>query len=97
MRSPFLPDVPTLAEQGVKDIDITSFLGWFGPKGMPAEVVKKINAALATSIAQPSVQDFYKTGAYTAESSTPEALGAAVKEADDKWGALVKQAGIAKQ
>ena len=54
-------------------------------------------AALATSIAQPSVQDFYKTGATTAESSTPEALGAAVKEADDKWDALVKQAGIAKQ
>ena len=97
VRSPFLPDVPTLAEQGVKDIDITSFLGWFGPKGMPADVVKKINAALATSIAQQSVQDFYKTGAYTAESSTPEALGAAVKEAYDKWGGLVKAAGIAKQ
>ena len=97
VRSPFLPDVPTLAEQGVKDIDITSFLGWFGPKGMPADVVKKINAALAVAIAQQPVQDFYKTGAYTAESSSPEALGAAVKEAYDKWGALVKQAGIAKQ
>jgi tripartite-type tricarboxylate transporter receptor subunit TctC len=96
-RSPFLPDVPTLAEQGVKDIDITSFLGWFGPAKLPADVVAKLNAALAQSIAQASVQDFYKTGAYTAESSSPEALAAAVKEAYDKWGNLVKQAGIQKQ
>ena len=43
------------------------------------------------------MQDFYKTGAYTAESSSPEALAAAVKEAYDKWGNLVKQAGIQKQ
>jgi tripartite-type tricarboxylate transporter receptor subunit TctC len=96
-RSPFLPDVPTLAEQGIKDIDITSFLGWFGPAKMAPDVVAKLNAALAQSIAQSSVQDFYKTGAYTAESSSPEALAAAVKEAYDKWGNLVKQAGIQKQ
>jgi tripartite-type tricarboxylate transporter receptor subunit TctC len=96
-RSPFLPEVPTLAEQGVKDIDITSFLGWFGPAKMAPDVVKKLNAALAQAIAQSSVQDFYKTGAYTAESSSPEALGTAVKEAYDKWGSLVKQAGIQKQ
>lgn len=96
-RSPFLPDVPTLAEQGIKDIDITSFLGWFGPAKMSPDVVAKLNAALAQAIAQRSVQDFYKTGAYTAESSSPEALAAAVKEAYDKWGALVKQAGIQKQ
>ena len=89
--------MPTLVEQGVKDLDITSFLGWFGPAKMNPEVVKKLNAALAQAIAQPSVQEFYKTGAYTAESSSPEALAAAVKEAYYKWGALVKQAGIPKQ
>jgi tripartite-type tricarboxylate transporter receptor subunit TctC len=96
-RSPFLPDVPTLLEQGVKDVDITSFLGWFGPKGMAPEVVKKLNAALAEAIAQPSVQDFYKTGAYTAESSTPEALAAEVRDAHQRWGALVKRIGLQKQ
>jgi tripartite-type tricarboxylate transporter receptor subunit TctC len=96
-RSPFLPDVPTLTEQGVKDIDIVSFLGWFGPKGMSPDVVKKLNAALAQSIAQPSVQDFFKTGAYTAESSTPELLAKEVRDAYDKWGALVKKANIQKQ
>ena len=96
-RNAFLPDVPTVAEQGVKDIDIVSFLGWFGPKGLSADVVKKLNAALAQSIAQPAVQDFYKTGAYTAESSTPEQLAAEVRDSYARWGGLVKRAGIQKQ
>ncbi len=97
VRSPFLPDVPTFGEQGVKDIDIVSFLGWFGPANMKPDVVAKINAALAESIKQPSVQENYKLGAYTAESSTPAQLAATVKTAFDAWGALVKQAGIQKQ
>ncbi|MBT9594788.1 MAG: tripartite tricarboxylate transporter substrate binding protein [Vitreoscilla sp.] len=96
-RTPFLPDVPTFAEQGVKDLDITSFLGWFGPARMNPEVVKKINAALAQAIAQQSVQDFYKLGAYTAESSSPQELATTVKAAYDAWGNLVKLAGIPKQ
>jgi len=96
-RSPFLPDVPTVLEQGVKDLDITSFLGWFGPAKMPPDVVKKINAALAQAIAQTTVQEFYNQGAYTAESSSPEQLAADVKSAYDAWGRLVKAAGIQKQ
>jgi tripartite-type tricarboxylate transporter receptor subunit TctC len=96
-RTPFLPDVPTLLEQGVKDVDITSFLGWFGPKGMSPEVVAKLNAALRESIAQPSVQEFFKTGAYTAEASSPEELAREVKDAHARWGALVKKIGLEKQ
>lgn len=96
-RSPFLPDVPTVSEQGVKDIDIVSFLGWFGPKGMAPATVARLNAALAQAIAQPSVQDFFKTGAYTAESSTPEVLAREVKDSYERWGALVRRAGIPKQ
>ena len=96
-RSPFLPDVPTLLEQGVKDVDITSFLGWFGPRGMAPDVVAKLNAALKQAIAQPSVQDFFKTGAYTAEASTPEELAREVKDAYARWGALVKKIGLEKQ
>lgn len=96
-RSPFLPEVPTLAEQGVSGLDVTSWLGWFGPARMPPEVVKQLNAALAQAIATPSVQEFYKTGAYTAESSTPQALAAEVQASYERWGALIRQAGITKQ
>jgi len=96
-RSPFLPDVPTTVEQGVKDIDIVSFLGWFGPKGMAPDVVRKLNAALVQSIAQPSVKEFYNTGAYTAESSSPELLAREVKDSYERWGALVKKINLQKQ
>jgi tripartite-type tricarboxylate transporter receptor subunit TctC len=96
-RSPFLPDVPTTVEQGVRDIDIVSFLGWFGPKGMAPDVVRKLNAALAQSIAQPAVKEFYNSGAYTAESSTPQLLGREVKDSYERWGALVKKINLPKQ
>ena len=96
-RWPFLPDVPTFAEQGVKDIDIVSFLGWYGPAGMNPDVVRKLNAALVTAIGQQSVKDNYAVGAYTAESSSPQDLTMFTRQAYDAWGALVKRAGIAKQ
>lgn len=96
-RWPFLPEVPTFAEQGVQDIDIVSFLGWYGPAGMSPDVVRKLNAALTTAIGQTSVKENYALGAYTAESSSPQELATVTKQAFDAWGALVKRAGIQKQ
>ena len=96
-RNKFLPDVPTVLEQGVKDLDITSFVAWFGPAGMKPDVVAKLNAALAQAIAQPSVQAHFNDAAYTAEGSTPAELAAEVKSAYAAWGNLVKAAGIQKQ
>lgn len=96
-RWPFLPEVPTFAEQGVPDIDIVSFLGWYGPAGMSPDVVRKLNAALTTAIGQTSVKENYALGAYTAESSSPQELANVTKQAFDAWGALVKRAGIQKQ
>lgn len=52
-RSKQLPDVPTMAEQGVKDFDVTSWLGLYGPAGLPAELVQKLSAALQEGLAQP--------------------------------------------
>ncbi|HSV82717.1 MAG TPA: tripartite tricarboxylate transporter substrate binding protein [Ramlibacter sp.] len=96
-RNPFLPGVPTILEQGVKDLDITSFVAWFGPAGMKPEVVQKLNAALRVAIAQPAVATNYNLSAYTAESSTPQELAAEVKRAHEAWGRLVKAADIQKQ
>jgi tripartite-type tricarboxylate transporter receptor subunit TctC len=95
-RNQFLPNVPTVTEQGVKDLDITSFVAWFGPAKMRPEVVKKLNAALVAAIGQPLVSANYNEGAYTAESSTPEELAADVKRAYEAWGRLVKLTGIQK-
>ena len=96
-RNPFMPDVPTLTEQGLKNLDITSFLGWYGPANMNPAVVKKLNDALKIALAQDSVKEFFKTGAYTADWSTPQDLATLGAEALGKWGVLVQQAGIEKQ
>jgi tripartite-type tricarboxylate transporter receptor subunit TctC len=96
VRNQFLPNVPTVAEQGVKDLDITSFVAWFGPGKMRPEVVRKLNAALAQAIAMPATKASYNEGAYTAESSTPEELAADVKRAYEAWGRLVKLTGVSK-
>ena len=46
-RNPAVPDVPTMAELGIPDFDVGTWSGLVGPKGMPADVVQKINAAVA--------------------------------------------------
>ncbi|CAN5478691.1 tripartite tricarboxylate transporter substrate binding protein [soil metagenome] len=96
-RNQFMPDVPTVLEQGVKDLDITSFLGWFGPAGMKPEVVARLHDALAEAIAQPAVKTNYGESAYSAESSTPAELADEVKRAYGAWGRLVQTAEIQKQ
>jgi len=57
-RSPALPDVPTLKEAGIKteDVDLRFWYGLFGPKGIPAPIRAKLERAVATVMASPSVR-----------------------------------------
>lgn len=92
-----LPNVPTISEQGVKDIDLLGFIAWYGPAGMKPEVVSKLNAAIRVALAQPEVKKMYGDSAYDAVTSSPAELAAETKRAFDSWGALVRTAGIDKQ
>ncbi|MFY9138207.1 Bug family tripartite tricarboxylate transporter substrate binding protein [Zwartia sp.] len=56
-RSPLLPNVPTFEELGVKDFDMMTYTGIFGPKGMPQPVVDKLTKALKDTLARDSVKD----------------------------------------
>ena len=96
-RSPFLPDLPTFGEQGVNDIDVIGFLGWYAPGGVKPEAVAALQVAIAESLKQASVQELFNAQAQTAESSTPQELTAMVKGAYDAWGNLVKRIGIPRQ
>jgi tripartite-type tricarboxylate transporter receptor subunit TctC len=92
-----LPDVPTMLEQGVKDIDLLGFIAWYGPAGMKPEVVNRLNAAIQVALAQPEVKKLYGDAAYDALTSTPSELAAETRKAHESWGRLVKSAGIEKQ
>ncbi|WP_418121413.1 Bug family tripartite tricarboxylate transporter substrate binding protein [Variovorax sp. 160MFSha2.1] len=96
-RSPMLPDVPTMGEQGVSGVDMPSWLGFYGPARMPAPVVEKLNAALAQVLAMPATRDFFRQGAYEAESSSPKQLADLTRSTYDQWGDIIRKLGLVKQ
>ena len=96
-RSKFLPDVPTLTEQGLKGIDLVGWLGWYGPAGMPKEIVRKLNAALVKALANPEVKAGIEKGAYESVSSSPEELAAITRESYERWGKIIRDIGIKQQ
>jgi tripartite-type tricarboxylate transporter receptor subunit TctC len=93
-RSKALPDVPTLLEQGYKDIVVRDFLGFFLPKDTPPSVVAETNAALHEAMAKPAVlKAMQDTGVEPATSSAAE-LEALVRSETEKWRDVVKQSGF---
>ncbi len=96
-RTPFLPNVPTLSEQGLKGIDLVGWLAWYGPAGMPADAVRKLNAALVKALADPEVKAGLEKGAYESVSSTPQELGAMTRDAYERWGKVIREIGLKPQ
>ena len=93
-RSALAPDAPTIAEAGVPKLSIVSFAGLFGPAKMPKDVVDKIARATATVLARRDVLDGLDRLAFEGRSSTPEELGAFLKEQVEIWRRTVKEVGI---
>ncbi len=89
-RVPALPDVPTAGEAGLKNFTIMSFIGLYGPPGLPADVVKKANAALNTALKDPVVTKGIIDRGDEPGGSTPEQLGAMTREQFKTWGEVVK-------
>ncbi len=96
-RTPLAPDVPTLAEQGLKDYDLTVWFGVAAPARTPAPVVAKLNATLREVLADPVVKQRFDTAGLTAVPSTPDAFGKLIHDDIAKWGAIARDAGIAPQ
>lgn len=89
-RWPALPDVPTLVELGIKDFDISSWLGMFGPAGLSPAIVARVNGAINEIMALPEVRDkLIKAGAQPL-SGTPQALAAHVEAEIERWAKVVK-------
>jgi tripartite-type tricarboxylate transporter receptor subunit TctC len=96
-RVPSLPNVPTLQEQGLKGFEVVVWHGIYAPKGTPKPVLDKLNAALKTAIQDGSFKEgLAKLGAtpVTADKATPEALQKHLKAEIDRWGPIIKKAGV---
>ena len=96
-RSPILPDVPTVQEAGVRDYEVTSWNGIFAPPGTPSDVIDVLNRSLRDILAIPDVVKQYADVGIEAKASTPEELGARLRQDIDKWGKVIERAGIPKQ
>ncbi|HXD39164.1 MAG TPA: tripartite tricarboxylate transporter substrate binding protein, partial [Ramlibacter sp.] len=65
-----IPDVPTISEQGLPGLDLTSWIAIVGPAGMASELVTKVNALVTEALAAPQVKEFIARGAYETSPST---------------------------
>jgi tripartite-type tricarboxylate transporter receptor subunit TctC len=93
-RSRFAPDVPTFAEQGLRDLVFREWFGFFLP-GKPApEVLARANAALREALAAREVIDGLAMMGLEATSSTPDELRTQLRNDHDRWGPIVKTIGF---
>ena len=93
-RSHLLPDVPTIAEAGMPEFSVTSWAGLFGPAKMPKEVVDRINREFAVAMGRADVQAAMEKQAFVLSPSTPEKLGAFVKEQLESYRKILRAAGV---
>ena len=90
-RLPFLPEAPTLDEQGLKGFDVSNWFGLYGPRGTPAEVVAKVNAAYKQALQDPDVLKRLHALGATPMSGTSEHMGQVVAAETAKWRKLIRE------
>ncbi len=92
-RSADLPDVPTMAEGGVKGYEATIWLGMLAPEATPREVIDKLNAAFVKVLADPEARKLMSKAGVGVATSTPEEFAALLQSEYDRWGKVVKDTG----
>lgn len=89
-----LPDTPTVAESGVPGYNVTGWYGFYGPAGLPPQIVKRLNDEARRGLFSPEIRDkLEKTGNEPVVSS-PEAFVALMRTEIEKWAKVVKAAQI---
>lgn len=89
-RSPLLPDVPTLQEQGVKGAEVQSWQAVAAPRGTPADVKAKLQAAIAASFNDPAVKDKLLAQGFEIVANTPEQFAKFQAAEYAKWKNLIE-------
>ncbi|MDF3834196.1 tripartite tricarboxylate transporter substrate-binding protein [Cupriavidus basilensis] len=86
-----LPQVPTLCEQGLHDMDVSSWWGIVGPAGMAAPVVAKLNADITAVLNEPEVRAMLARAGTEPSPGTPEAFGRHIASEYQRWRQVVVQ------
>jgi tripartite-type tricarboxylate transporter receptor subunit TctC len=94
VRSPVLPEVPTLAEAGVPGYEATIWIGVMAPAGTPRGIVDTLNREINKILARPDIQDSWKRQGANPMVMKPEEFGAYIQIEIDRWAKLINANGI---
>ena len=89
-RNPLLPDVRTLAEQGLPGVDSNNWYALLAPARTPASVIAALNAAVRNTLAAPSVAERLQASGAVPSPSSPQELAALLKRDTEKWDKVIK-------
>jgi tripartite-type tricarboxylate transporter receptor subunit TctC len=93
-RSAALPEVPTMAEAGMADFELTGWNGLLVRSGTPPEIIRRLNAETVQILKQPDMRERLLASNIEPVGSTPEEFGAVLKSNMANWSRLLKDAGI---
>jgi len=93
-RLPEYPDLPTVAEAGVPRFEYVSWMGVAAPAGTPAPAIARIRDALVRALATPQAREWLKSQGAVPVGDTPEEFGRFIRTEYERWGALIRAAGI---
>jgi len=93
-RSPSIPEVPTFAEAGVKEMEFSTWFALMAPAGIPKDVVARLNTEITKAVKSPDMQQTFASQGTDPATATPEELNAFVKSELVKYGKAIKELGI---
>ncbi|SDP40687.1 Tripartite-type tricarboxylate transporter, receptor component TctC [Rhodoferax sp. OV413] len=93
-RSPLAPEVPTISEAGVKGYEMTYWFAAYAPAGTPAPVVTRLNELLVKAAHSSTAANFYQSTGTEITTTTPDELRKVQASESQKWGKIIKSAGM---
>ncbi len=93
-RSPALPDLPTVAESGVKGYEASLWYGFVGPARMPPEIVQRLNTEIAAILGMPDTREKLASQGVDAKSTSPEEFGRIMVADTARWAKVVQKLGL---
>jgi tripartite-type tricarboxylate transporter receptor subunit TctC len=89
-----LPEVPTFAEAGYKEVECDAVVGVLAPAKTPKDIVALLNREMAAAVAGPAEREKLTTLGFEVQAATPEELAAFLKSEIPKWAGIIKSANI---
>jgi tripartite-type tricarboxylate transporter receptor subunit TctC len=93
-RNPLLPDVPTVSESGLPGYETSGWVGFLAPVKTPKAIVDRLNATIVRILAMPAMAEFYAAQGVEIVASSPEQFAAKIRADFEKYGRLIRAAGI---